>query len=157
MTAPAANKGVTKGTIGLLQGPKSNDLVFQFNPTTIDRSRRATYANNNAALADFPRSAPGSLRAIEWIRNEAEEFTIELIFHQDGDKNVETQLRRLDDFMAPNIDTKQPPDLVMTMGPRADLVRIIEKKATEKLFDPSLHVQEAVVTLHLKSLRSRMS
>lgn len=146
---------LAKGRIGFLTGNALSDLIFQYNPTEIDRERNASYANNQAAYADFPNSSPSSIAAKEWLRNEAEEFTVELIFHEVGDKTVDAQLQKLDDLMAPDSTTGRPRDLVLIMGKRSDRIRITNKRVREKLFDPQLGVQSAVVSLRMFALRSR--
>src|SRR6185312_9047704 len=146
---------LVKGRLGFLNGSGLSDLIFQFNPTEIDRERNASYANNQAAYADFPNSGPSSIAAREWLRNEAEEFSVELIFHEVGDKTVDVQLKKLDELMAPDPTTGRPRDLVLVMGKRSDRVRITNKRVREKLFDPQLGVQSAVVSLRMFALRSR--
>lgn len=150
-----AQRQLVKGYIGLLIGKKADDLTFQYNPKEVRRNARATYANNAAALSDFPRTRTNQGQPIEWIRNEAEDFSVDLIFHEDGDRDIEQQLQKLDDFMKPDTNTKQPQDLILVMGPRTDRVRILEKDVTETLYTPDLHVQEARVSLKFKSMTSR--
>lgn len=146
---------LVKGRIGVLNGNSANDLQFQFNPTEIDRERNASYAPNQAAYADFPNAGPNSVAAQEWLRNEPEQFNVELIFHEVGDKTVDAQLQKLDDLMAPDPTTGRPRDLVLVMGKRSDRVRITNKRVREKLFDPQLGVQSAVVSLRMFALKSR--
>lgn len=149
-----AQKQLTKGYIGYLNG-EPRYLQFQYNPREVKRGRRATYAKNTAALADFPNSTDRQAPAIEWIRNEAEDVSFELLLHRDGDKNVEAELKKLDKMMQPDRSTGEPRDLVLVMGVRSDRVRITEKDVTEKLYAPDLKVQEATVSLRLIAKRSR--
>jgi len=151
----ATQPQLVKGRIGFLNGNASTDLIFQFNPTEIDRERNASYAANQAAYADFPNSGPNAIAAKEWLRNEAEQFTVELIFHETGDKTVDRQLKQLDDMSAPDSTTGRPRDLILIMGKRSDRVRIENKRVREQLFDPQLGVQSARVSLRLFALRSR--
>lgn len=148
-----AQQKLTKGYMGL-KANNSKDLTFQYNPTTISRNRRATYAKNTAAYADFPNSPNGAPPSLEWLRNEPEDIQIDIFLHVDGDKTVDDQLKKLDEFMVPEKSTGQPPDLILVMG-RADRVRITEKNVVEKLFTPGLGVQEATVNLRLTALKSR--
>lgn len=146
---------IVKGRLGFLNGRASDDLIFQFNPTQIERARDAMYAPNQAALADFPNSTLKQLPAVEWIRNNAEEINLDLFFFERGDKNIEPQLKKLDALMKPDPNTGKPRDLVLSMGPRHDRVRIKSKRVVENLFDPKLNVQQARVTLVLTALTSR--
>lgn len=149
-----AQKQLTKGYIGYLKG-EPRYLPFQYNPKEVKRARRATYAKNAASLADFPNSTDRQAPAVEWIRNEAEDVAIELIFQRNGEENVEDELKRLDKMMQPDRSTGEPKDLVLVMGVRSDRVRIIEKDVTEELFAPDLKVQRARVSLKLIAKRSR--
>lgn len=139
------------------------DLVFQYNPSTIQFGRRATYSTNQAAFADFPNSPASAVPAISWIRNEAEDISIELIFdHIDRTDNrpsfdVELALRRLDDFMTPDVNTGKPRDLFFSFGAgRSDRIRILEKNVTSKIYDEKLACTQATVQLKLKALTSRV-
>lgn len=131
-------------------------LVFQFNPTTVRRARRATYASSNAAMADLW-TGGGNADSIEWIRNQAEEISFELFFHADGKENVERYLKALDDLMKPEASTGRPPDLVLVLGNRSDRVRITEKDTEERLYDEQMNVQEARVQMRFTTLRARAS
>jgi len=157
----SAQRPFVKGSLGFLDARNPDqDLVFQFNPTTISRSRRATYAHSMAALADFPNAGANAIPSIEWNRNEAEDISFDLMLHRrakEGGKpaNVEADLKRIDDFMKPDANTGRPRDLVLKMGPRSDRVRITDKNVVERLFDPDLNVQQATVSLKMIALRSR--
>lgn len=145
-----------KGRIGLLNAGPYSDLIFQFNPAEIRRSRRAQYADNRAAFADFPNSARGAIPAFEWQRNEAEEFEFELVFHRvEKGRDCDEDLRGLDNLMAPDPNTGRPRDLVLVLGKRTDRVRIMDKTVNEKLFDPQGAVQSARVTMRVRALKSR--
>lgn len=157
---------LVKGRLGYLLGPQSEDLIFQFNPQEIERERAATYAKNQAAYADFPNSSQGAIPSREWIRNEDEEFNVELFFHYKddsipgtSDKNykfdVDLRLGKLDEFMKPDPNTGRPKDLILVLGQRTDRVRILTKRASERMFDEQLRVLSARVTLRLFALRSR--
>lgn len=152
-----ATQTLVRGYLATLRnGQVEKRLAFQYNPTTIDRDRDAAYADNHAALADFPNSPDKALPAFTWIRNNAEEFSFELVFHKNkADENVEEDLRTLDRFMDRDGATGRPLDLVFAMGIRADRVRIISKRVKEELFTPTQQVRRARVTLKLKALRSR--
>lgn len=145
-----------KGRIGLLNGGPYNDLIFQYNPTTIRRHRRAVYADNKAALADFPNTSRGAIDAMEWQRNEAEDFDFELVFHRtEKGRDCEYELRQLDDLMAPDPNTARPRDLILVLGRRTDRIRIMEKTAQENLFDEQGNVQSVRVQLRVRALKSR--
>lgn len=144
-----------KWRLGFLNGNRDDDLVMQYNPTKRDLNRNATYANNQAALADFPNTLAKQQPAIEWIRNEAEEMDVELFFSYRGDKDCERELQKLDDFMRPNRTTGKPSDLIFVAGTRSDRVRIMGKRVTEELYTPTGRVQQARVRLTLKCLTSR--
>lgn len=148
----------TKGRIGYAGALLADsDLWFQYNPQTVTYSRDATYSKNQAAFADFPNSAPSSVPALAWIRNEAETISVDVIFHEDGKRNVERQLRQLDDFMKPDPNTGKPRDLFFSFGAgRSDRVRILQKTVVGKLFDEQLRCQEATVSLKLTALSSRV-
>lgn len=145
-----------KGRIGLLNGVPSDDLNFQYNPTEIRRHRRAQYADNKAALADFPNSARSAVPAFEWQRNDAEDFDFELVFHRpERNRSVDVELQKLDDLMAPDPNTSRPRDLILVLGKRTDRIRIIEKTVQERLFDEAGAVQSARVQLRVRALKSR--
>jgi len=148
----------TKGRIGYAGALLADsDLWFQYNPQTVTYGREATYSKNAAAFADFPNSAPSSIPALSWIRNEAETISIDLIFHEDGKKNVESKLRQLDDFMKPDPNTGKPKDLFFSFGAgRSDRIRILGKNVVITLCDEQLRAQEAKVTLRITCLSSRV-
>ena len=152
-----ANETLVRGYLASLRnGAIEKRLGFQYNPTTIDRDREAVYAENHAALSDMPNSPDKALPPITWLRNPAEEFSVELVFHKDAaDKDVEEELAQLDRFMDRDGATGRPLDLVLSMGVRADRVRILSKRVKEELFTKTLRVRRARVTLKLKALRSR--
>lgn len=152
---PVAATKLTKGKIGFLRGPSSSDLTFQFNPTPVERSRRAIYAPNQAVYADFPNATGSATPAMLWVRNEAEGVSLELYFREYGAKDVEDELKKLDDFMKPDPNTGKPQDLFLSLGFRSDRVRILSKAVRETLRTPDLRVQEARVQLMLTSLKSR--
>jgi hypothetical protein len=144
-----------KGRIGRADTMSAaNDLVFQFNPTSVRRARRAIYAPNNAAMADLW-TGGGGADSIEWIRNQAEEISFELFFHADGKQTVERYLKALDDFLKPDATTGRPPDLVLVLGNRSDRVRLTDKEVDERLFDDQLNVQEARVQCRFTTLAAR--
>lgn len=147
-----------KGRIGFVGlALVDSDLTFQYNPQSITYSRDATYSKNSAAFADFPNSAPTAIPSMSWIRNEAESITIDVIFHEDGKRNVERQLQLLDNFMKPDANTGKPKDLFFSLGQgRSDRVRILSKTVTAKLFDSSLLCQEATVSLRFTAMASRV-
>ena|SRR5579884_105438 len=145
-----------KGRIGVLNGGPYSDLYFQFNPSEIRRQRRAVYADNRAAFADFPNSSASAIPAFEWQRNEAEEFDFELIFHRvEKNKDCDEDLRGLDNLMAPDPNTGRPRDLLLVLGKRTDRIRIMDKTVTERLFDEAGAVQSARVQLRVRALKSR--
>jgi hypothetical protein len=162
-----SQRTIVRGSLGFLDARNPDeDLKFQYNPTTMSRNRRAEYAHNMAALADFPNAGPSAIPSIEWNRNQPEEFTVELFFNRQGNEqkghgaqsvavNVEAELKKLDDLMKPDQNTGRPRDLILKMGPRSDRVRITDKSVVEKMFDPDLNVQQATVTLRLTALKSR--
>lgn len=147
-----------KGRIGYAgTSSAASDLTFQYNPSTVQYHRSATYSKNQAAFADFPNSAPSAIPALSWIRNEAEDISIDLIFHEDGAKNVESQLRQLDDFMKPDANTGKPRSLFFSFGAgRSDRIVILDKSVTGTLYDPTGLCQEAKVQLKFTALSSRV-
>lgn len=151
----AATTSIIKGRIGALKGSTADDITFQYNPKDMRRSRRATYARNNAARADFPNSSLNQGQSLEWIRNESEDLEFELLLHVDGDKDIDSQLEKFDALMKPDATTGEPRDLIIQFGPRADRCRILDKTVVETLFSPKLNVQEARVSLKVTLLTSR--
>src|SRR5688572_17256586 len=138
---------LVKGYLGTLRnGAIVKRLMFQYNPTTIDRNREAEYADNKAALADLPNSSDSAIPAMNWLRNKAEETTFELLFHKSGDgEHVDDELQTLDDMLKPDGATGRPLDIVLSMGVRADRVRVTRKQVREELFTPTLRVRRAKV------------
>jgi hypothetical protein len=154
MAGPARFKGRI-GYAGALLA--DNDLWFQYNPSTVQYSRSATYSKNQAAFADFPNSSASAIPSLSWIRNEAEDISIELIFHEDGKRNVEKQLQQLDDFMKPDANTGKPKPLFFSFGSgRSDRIVILQKNVTGTLYDPTGLCQEAKVSLKFTALTSRV-
>jgi hypothetical protein len=144
-----------RGRIGRADTLSSaNDLVFQYNPTTVRRARRATYARNGAAMADLW-TGEGGADSLEWIRNEPEEISLDLFFHADGKETVERYLKALDEFLKPDPTTGRPPPLVLVLGNRSDRVRLTDKEVEERLFDQQLNVQEARVQCRFTTLAAR--
>lgn len=148
----------TRGRIGYAGALlAASDLWFQYNPQNVTYSRDATYSKNQAAFADFPNSTPSAIPAISWIRNEAESISMDLIFHEDGKRDIEDVLRQLDDFMRPDPNTGKPKDLFFSFGAgRSDRVRILQKNVTGKMYNPQLRCQEAQVQLRLTAVSSRV-
>ena len=152
-----AEQQLVKGYLGTLRnGQIDRRLQFQYNPKTVDIEREAEYADNKAALADLPNSSDNALPAAQWLRNKAEEFTVETVWHKDGaDEHVADELQTLDDFMRPDGATGRPLDIVLSMGTRADRVRILRKQVRVELFTKTLQPRRAIVTMRLKAMRSR--
>lgn len=147
-----------KGRIGYAGALLADsDLWFQYNPSTVQYSRAATYSKNQAAFADFPNSPASAIPSQSWIRNEAEEISIDLFFHEDAKRNIEKQLQQLDDFMKPDPNTGKPKDLFFSFGAgRSDRIRILQKNVTGTLYDPTGLCQEAKVSLKFAALSSRV-
>lgn len=150
-------KTIFTGRIGILNAPSQDgDLFFQYNPRTIRRARRAAYADNRAALADFPNSPASAIPAFEWQRNDAEEFDFELMLHRTDDgQDVEDELHRLDELMTPDPNSGRPRDLILVLGVRTDRIRILDKSVNENLFAPNGAVQSATVNMRCRALKSR--
>lgn len=148
----------TKGRIGYAGALLADsDLWFQYNPQNVTYSRDATYSKNQAAFADFPNSAPSAVPALSWIRNEAETISLDLIFHEDGKRNIEKVLQQLDDFLRPDPNTGKPRDLFFSFGAgRSDRIRILNKTVVGTLFNEELQCQEAKVQLKITCLSSRV-
>lgn len=149
---------LARGRIGYAgTSSAQGDLAFQYNPQSITYTRAATYSKNQAAFADFPNSAPSSIPSLSWIRNEAEEISMEIIFHEDGKKNIEDKLLALDNFMKPDANTGKPKDLFFSFGMgRSDRIRLLQKTVTGTLFDNLGRCQEAKVQLRFTALASRV-
>lgn len=154
---PKQQQPLFKGRIGYADEVSArNDLIFQYNPQTVEWSRSATYSTNNAALADFPNASASSKPAFWWIRNPPETASFELFFHEDGNKTIEPYLKKLDDLMKPSPTTGRPRILFMSWGmSRRDLVAIMEKNVKGTLANRAGEWTEARVTIKLGLYTSR--
>jgi len=141
-------------------GPDA-ELVFPLNPNRVQRSLAPRYVDAPIAGADYTAwSAPGNPPPFQWVSNKDELIHVEFMLIPPGDLfggDIETELKRLDNFMAVDRSTGEPFNLIFSWGPRVDLVRIISKDVEEKLWTTTLAVQQATVRLTMRTLRMRTS
>ena len=154
-------------------GPDA-ELVFPLNPNRVQRSLAPRYVDAPIAGADYTAwSAPGNPPPFQWISNKDELIHVEFLLipaidsvpiivgngisQMALDSDVETELKRLDNFMSVDRSTGEPFNLIFTWGPRMDLVRIISKDVEEKLWTGTLAVKQATVRLTMRTLRMRTS
>lgn len=131
------------------------DFIFKSNPTKVDRTRAAQYADVPLALDDAGPNSQG--RASEWGRNRPEIIKVEfaLYVEQEGE-DIEDDLDTLDRLMEKDERTGEPPDLIFTHGPRSDLVRIDAKDVHDKnKYTPDLRMQWAEISLTLRTIHPR--
>lgn len=144
---------VTAGRLGPFRGSSDEDLVFQFNPSSIDSEETPQYAANMAALTDYGDPNYSGPPPSQWVRNPPEMLSLELLLHETGDRDVERSLQRIDGFLRKDARSGEPRDLVFSFGRRHLRVRIRSKRVHATLYTNDLRVQSALVRLQLEVQR----
>jgi hypothetical protein len=137
---------------------RSDGLVFQFNPDSIERRRMPQYAEVGAAAADYWQAYNGP-SPLQWVRNPPEQISFELLLTETGTNDVEAQLAKLRNMLSKSSRSPQgsvpgPSDLVFMYGKRQDRVRIVGHDVKEERHTAELAVQQARVKLDLKTIRA---
>lgn len=151
----------TKGRLGPADDRGLSDTVtFDLNPEKITRRRQPQYSEVGAALADYNGKYEGP-SPLQWVRNPPEVITFELLLNADGNKDVESTLKKFEKMQSrtaknPQGKSGEPPDLVFVYGKRSDRVRITAYDVTEERHTSDLRVQRAHVKLDLKTVVSRI-
>ena len=147
-TTPAVTKLIVVG------GTSDQDFTFTRNPSKVSRHWVANYADSLAAGSDLGGGSDGP-PPFEWVNNKPEDIHVEFTLHAVGKSTVDGDLEKLDGLRLKSSRTGEPPDLIFKMGPRSDRVRISDKNVDEILYTPGLGVQQAKVTLTLRTVRAR--
>ena len=148
---------LTQGRLRPVDGTSTEELIFQFNPSTVKRARAPVYAKVQAAFADYwsqyPTNAPAPN---QWIRNPPESIQIDLFLAEDGEDDVEDDIKKIEAMMAKDARTGEPRDLLFIYGGRSDRVRIMRYEITEDQHTPELRVQQGHVRLEFETQRCRV-
>ena len=160
---------ITKARLGPVSGTSNDDLIFELNPERVRRTVAERYADSPVAGADYASDYQGPA-PFQWIANRPEEIRIEFwliprfLIRKDANRALTTALQiddvmeemaKIDGWRKRDRSTGEPPDLVFTMGPRSDRVRIFEREYDEKLYTPDLRVQQCQVSLTMRAVKFR--
>lgn len=129
---------------------RGKEFTFPLNPNRVRYVKSPAYAD--VPLAGWGGGVGDAGRPIEWNRNKAEDIQVEFMLHASGQDNVEDALDALDDLMAKSPRTGEPLDLVFSFGPRRPIVRIVNKDVEPLIWDESLKVKQARVSLTLRTI-----
>ncbi len=147
--------------LGPVVGTSADDVIFQLNPDRMPRDYDAVYAQVPIAGADYSPASPVSNPApVSWVRNQADRIHAEVmlvaprILSGTGAGDVESDLRKLEVFRFKDRGG-EPPDLVFTVGPRSDRVRLERMHVDPKVWTEDLRIEQARVTLELVVIRPR--
>ncbi|HJU22838.1 MAG TPA: hypothetical protein VJ891_10045 [Casimicrobiaceae bacterium] len=153
--------GATRVRLGPVQGTSADDVIFALNPDRIPREYGAVYAQVPIAGADYAPSSPVSNPPpVAWVRNQADRIHADVllvapkILNGSGPDDVESDIRKLEIFRFKD-RSGEPPDLVFTVGPRSDRVRLERMQVDPKIWTEDLRIQQARVTLELIVVRPR--
>lgn len=145
--------------LGPINPGASQDFIYPLGPDDITRTYGADYIPLPIALADFSPSSP--VYSAVWARNQPERIIMDFLLVDSktltgsGADDIETEIRRLEDFRFKDPRTREPPDLVFSIGNQHDLVRLENMTVKPRLYTTDKRRQQARVTMTLLVMKPR--
>lgn len=121
---------------------------FQFNPTTLDYARGATYTEISAPGMSYPN--------FQYVKGNARDFSVSLFIKDDPYTGKSDDYRKfLENFLPPeyNLDGyTKPPELVFCYGYFIRRCVLIDFSVSDTMFDSYLRPTESTFNLQLRQV-----
>lgn len=149
--------------LGPVTGSPSDDFVFNLNPSAIRYEHDSVYVPVPVPLADWgPNTPSGNPPPVQWARNNPSRISMEFwlvdekSLNGSGRDDIEAEITKLENFRYKSARFNgEPPDLVLSVGPQHDRVRLDKLLIDPRVWTPGLYRQKAYVTMQLIVIRPR--
>lgn len=127
------------------------DFTFPMNPSSIKRSRRATYAD--IALAGYDAAPDSAGDPFHWTGAKMGAIDIEFLLYADGKGDAEGWIATIERMMLRYGSTGEPPDMLFIEGSKQDTVRVESVEWNPIRWTPELKRQMVEGHMMLKVFR----
>lgn len=137
------------GMKGFIKNNSTGEIKrFQYNPTTLQYSRSATYTELAAPGMAYPNT--------QFVRGDQRSFPVELFFYDNPCTGyIESYIKFLEGFLPPEVNSssfKKPPEMTFCCGYFIRKCVIESMETTIELFNRFGKPTQAKVTLQLKQV-----